>query len=90
MAPPNWPIMMVSIKNWVAMVRRLAPKALRTPISRVRSLTLQHDIHEGYGTAKTVINEITLGGIKQVIGYATNTVHEVVTFNAKVVLLYWR
>ena len=36
---PNWPITMVSIKNWVEIVFRLAPNAFRTPISRVRSVT---------------------------------------------------
>src|SRR5690606_40281780 len=36
---PNWPMTIVSIKNWVEMVARFAPRAFLTPISRVRSLT---------------------------------------------------
>src|SRR5436190_1403383 len=35
-----------SAKNWRRMSRRAAPSALRTPISRVRSLAHQHDVHD--------------------------------------------
>ena len=38
-APPTREMTMASIKNCVIIVRYVAPKALRTPISRVRSVT---------------------------------------------------
>lgn len=38
--PPNTHITTLSIKNWFLMVCCVAPMALRTPISRVRSVTL--------------------------------------------------
>ena len=37
--PPIIPITMDSIKNWVMMFIKVAPNALRIPISRVRSVT---------------------------------------------------
>src|SRR3989441_1399406 len=37
--PPSRQIVEASIKNWIRIVRRLAPMALRMPISRVRSAT---------------------------------------------------
>ena len=37
-APPSRQMITASIKNWMRMVRRLAPTALRKPISFVRSL----------------------------------------------------
>ena len=37
--PPRMVRTIDSIKNWVKILRRVAPKALRRPISRVRSVT---------------------------------------------------
>ena len=38
-APPTRDMTMASMRNWVIIVRYVAPSALRTPISRVRSVT---------------------------------------------------
>ena len=40
MTPPNAETVEASRRNWMTMVRRRAPSARRTPISRVRSRTL--------------------------------------------------
>ena len=39
MTPPNMERTTDSVRIWVRMSRRLAPRAFRNPISRVRSLT---------------------------------------------------
>jgi hypothetical protein len=39
MTPPTAQRVTASVVNWVRMVRLVAPMALRTPISRVRSVT---------------------------------------------------
>ena len=39
MRPPRAHRITASVVNWMRMVRRVAPMALRTPISRVRSVT---------------------------------------------------
>ena len=47
MSPPMRLITTASIKNCVTMTKYVAPKALRIPISRVRSVTgNEHDIHK--------------------------------------------
>jgi hypothetical protein len=40
MTPPTTASAIASIKNWISTSARLAPTALRSPISRVRSVTL--------------------------------------------------
>ena len=38
-SPPRVPMVNASVRNWVRMLNRVAPSALRTPISRIRSVT---------------------------------------------------
>ena len=47
--PPNTLITTASIRNWMSMSRRLAPIALRTPISRSPlGNRHKHDVHDAY------------------------------------------